>query len=499
MNGRQRAADDERDVRVVTIILDGFRRDFLDKELVPNLWALSRAGSDFPLSRAVFPSATRVNASAIATGTLPGANGLVANRFFDANVFTDRLIDTSRVDHLRAIGAAYDGQLLTSPTLGEALASAGKQLAVVTNGSEGTTFLINPRAGELAHATLCVKEWHTSTPQALADDALEKLGEIPPLTRPNTRRSRYLTDLFLEVIEPRLRPEATILWYNDPDVTMHRHGLGSPECLAALRDLDDEIGRLVAWRRDSGQSDTVQFIVGSDHGHVTGVDPVDVHARFAAAGFPIDTRSDTGSRFVGSLGYCGSITEMAREKTGLPVLAEWLMTQNWCGCIFTRGGDGTEGHIPGTFSMSLLGAEHPRLPDLIFCMAGDDTPNNRGLPGSAYSDGSQAVGGGVHGGLNPRELANLLVFEGSCFQRGFTSSMHAGDIDIAPTVLGLLGLQPPSEMRGRVLVEALSCGGAVPNEVIDEVSVSRGNRRQILRFARIGEGLYLDGGFVEMN
>ena len=67
--------------RVIVIIWDGFRPDFVRPDLTPNLCQMGDDGVVFLHHHAVFPSETRVNASSIATGCYPGTHGIVGNRF----------------------------------------------------------------------------------------------------------------------------------------------------------------------------------------------------------------------------------------------------------------------------------------------------------------------------------------------------------------------------------------------------------------------------------
>jgi predicted AlkP superfamily pyrophosphatase or phosphodiesterase len=77
--------------RFIWCIFDGLRRDMITPDIAPQLRAFIDAGSDFPSSRCVFPSVTRVNAAAMACGASPGVTGVVANMLFDPNVFSDKL------------------------------------------------------------------------------------------------------------------------------------------------------------------------------------------------------------------------------------------------------------------------------------------------------------------------------------------------------------------------------------------------------------------------
>src|SRR6267154_6673325 len=63
----------------VVLVLDGLRPDAITPAETPNLWRLRQEGVAFTNSHSVFPTVTRVNATAIGTGTLPGRTGAVAN------------------------------------------------------------------------------------------------------------------------------------------------------------------------------------------------------------------------------------------------------------------------------------------------------------------------------------------------------------------------------------------------------------------------------------
>jgi len=68
------------------------------------------------------------------------------------------------------------------------------------------------------------------------------------------------------------------------------------------------------------------------------------------------------------------------------------------------------------------------------------------------------VGAGWHGGLNSGELSTVLMLAGSKIRSGVSSDWPAGLVDIAPTILALLGLLGDEAMDGRVIGEALLDG-----------------------------------------
>ena len=40
-------------------------------------------------------------------------------------------------------------------------------------------------------------------------------------------------------------PEFTLIWLNEPDITQHQTGPGSPESLAAIKNADENLARVL--------------------------------------------------------------------------------------------------------------------------------------------------------------------------------------------------------------------------------------------------------------
>src|SRR5258706_948760 len=76
--------------------------------------------------------------------------------------------------------------------------------------------------------------------------------------------------------------------------------------------------------------------------------------------------------------------------------------------------------------------------------------------------------------LSRFDMNNILLASGPDFKKGLLSDFPSGNIDVAPTVLWLLGVKPPRPMDGRVLFEALAAGGeAVPKAVSKTLEATR--------------------------
>lgn len=483
----------------IIFVFDALRRDMITAELAPNLRAFIDAGADFPSSRCVFPSVTRVNAAALACGAAPGATGVISNKFYDAAVFPDELLHTGLYDHIQAAERAYGGRFVRAVTLGDVLAGHGMKLAVVSSGSAGTTHLLDPRASGHGHVRLGLSDWRASCPDAYAADILRRFGPVPPGTKPNVQRIELQTRIALEAVLPEVEPDVLIMWFSDPDSTYHYCGIGSPESREAIRNADHQFGRVLEVWRSAPDRDRCQIFVCSDHGQVTARERVHVKREMRESGLPIGSALTGEQIFAGSTGYHGAIRVRSSDARETDRLARWLLAQPWCGHVFTPGGNGVLGAVPGTLDRSMLLLGGDRAPDVYYTMRSDDRPNTWNVPGSCFFDSSDVpAGGGVHGGLNVLEMNNLLAAQGSLFRSTYRSPWPASQTDIVPTILHALKLPLPSTATGRVLGEALvERGFEPPAPESSEVSAETGASRQCVRLWRVGATRYIDHGWIE--
>ena len=78
----------------LVIVVDGLRPDYLTPDLMPRLLRLGQRGIVFGAHHSVYPTVTRVNASAIATGAYPETHGLLGNTVYVPSVDPARGLDT---------------------------------------------------------------------------------------------------------------------------------------------------------------------------------------------------------------------------------------------------------------------------------------------------------------------------------------------------------------------------------------------------------------------
>ncbi len=442
--------------RVLIVGADGLRPDLVDRGLMPNLARLIDGGVWFNDHHAVYPSHTRVNASSLATGTSPGRHGIVANTMLAPGATADHIIDTANYQHLDDL-AAHDGRTLLVTSLSDILASRGERLAVAGTGSTGSNVLwtFNDR-GRLVNP---------SSAFGIADlyDLREKLGPVPGRDATSADRTAYatsaVTDLYLR--DPSVR--VINLWLAEPDGALHRHGLGSPESIAAMADVDRCLGRVIEMLDLMGIRDQTDIVFISDHGHAT------VRSHRTLREYLHDARRDLGDRLpplATASDYVYALPGAAEPDVfALAPLVEWLDAQPWVD-IIAGGLDGTE-MLPGVIPLRSLwnGQTNRRRPLLAVSPAWGEMANEFGVPGTVAALTTQSALRSSHGSLSPYEMHATLVASGSSFREGTVSQAPTSAADLMPTILRILGLDDPGERDGRVLMEALVNGTGEAPEV----------------------------------
>ncbi len=447
--------------RVIVLVWDGMRPDLVSAELTPKLHAFAARSAVYRRATGVFPSVTRPTTSSVSTGAYPAGHGVLSNLFVGPPGNRAPIDTGARVD-LERLRAVNDGRILLLPTLAEALADAGKRLVVMGSGTTGQATLLDPeRTATTIHTEFT---WPTQLMTTLS----ERFGTPPIKTIPVQAAHEWLADVLLEYVLPDLEPDVVLMWLCEPDASQHARGLGSPEARAATRGNDTRLGRILAAIAAGDVPTTV--IVASDHGHSTVTGMVRAEHALADAGFagPLnDGTMHLSERMI-----------LIEDRPGAAMLRDdvgaWLRQQPWVGAFVDwsrrEASDGTltpafiwNGRDPSSF---------PYAPTFTYSHAWNDASNAHGIAGSAltgYSAGladlerlqGPVVGltrlTATHGTLSPHDQRTVLIIGGNDARPG-TLDVPAGVIDIAPTILALLGLPPLPDADGRALAEAFVTG-----------------------------------------
>ena len=443
----------------LVIVVDGLRPDYVTPALMPRLVRLGQRGIVFNAHHAVFPTVTRVNASSIATGTYPETHGLLGNTVYVPSVNATRGLDTGSRANLEAIARA-EGRLLTAPSLGEILQQAGKKIFACGSGTSGAAFLLNHT---VANGAIVHHEF--TRPPAFAARVLEKLGPPPPHALPNAAQNRRAVDAYLTLGLEELHPDVTLMWISDPDTTAHARGIGAPATREALTLVDAEIGRIEDTLQARGLLARTNLIVTSDHGFSTHTGALKLEALVD----PFVHTMPDGSRDIvvseGAIYLRGGPGVNVAARVAAIVAA--LQRRPEVGAIFTRptGRGGAEGTVPGTLSFDVARWNHARSGDILVSANWSRDTNDAGYEGKTTQSGTAG-----HGTSSPYDIHNPLIAAGPDVREHAVSDVPTGNVDLAPTVLRLLGLPVPDTMTGRVIEEALRDGPPLSSVQVGHVT-----------------------------
>lgn len=444
--------------KVIVCVFDGLRPDFVTPEQMPNLSRFAGQSTWFREARSVFPSMTRVATTSIATGAPPRVHGVMGNAFLFPEVTREHVLDTSRADDIALAEAKTGGRFVEAESFGDVLAKAGKRLAVVHTGSAGSAYLINPRVKANGHWTFSIfGRDHTQTPEAV-DEVVARFGPLPPRNLPRFEEIDYAEQVLREHVLEVMRPDVSLVWFNEPDTSFHYRFLGSPETLSVLRHVDAAFGRILDWVAAQPDAERYAVIAASDHGQISSSDALDLAGLLGAqghAGRRAAERTLEGASFAMTGGNMGEIRILEGGSAKRDAIAAWLREQDLLGMLFSRARNEVEGEVEGSFALPLVDLGHRRQPDLVYVLRSGNEADPYGNPGlGLITKADVPVGGGMHGGLNRYELNTVLMVQAEGFAPGRIEQAPCGIIDITPTVLDLLGLAPAATMVGHSLATA---------------------------------------------
>ena len=465
---------------VLIVVFDGLQPAQIRPNLMPNLSRFADEGIFFENHHPVFPSVTRINAASMVTGRYPGGHGLAANTMVARDY--DPTLVFSALEPTLADVARKTGRVLLAPTLSDILSEHGMEYTAIGVGTSGNAYVHNPNVDASGGATI---HPDFTLPYSLQERLASRFGEWPDETQPNTPRFRHAIRILTEHILPERQPAVGLIWSSEPDKAQHAHGVGSEMSDRAIREADAGFGRIMDWMGANGLGETDVMVV-SDHGYSTIREAVDVESHIRDAGF--------SERDVLVAPNGGSVLFYTRDSATAGRLAAHLMSQAWCGALLASE---AAGDIEGTLPLLLVGGDGLRAPELSMSFAWDSETNAAGYDGFAYSSGG-APGLGQHGSMSKHEMNNTLLARGPSFKSEKRIGSPTGNVDIAPTVLGLLGLPIPEDMDGRVITEALVDGPDSVESTTDTHLAGRevldGVYRQGITLSKVGKTVYLDEG-----
>ena len=489
---------------VVIVVWDGMRPDFVSEQNTPALWKLAREGVTFRNHHAVYPSATMVNGTAMVTGVYPGRNGIIANHVYRPDIDPHHAVDVELLPVVNKGDDLSGGKYISVPTVAELVQRAGGGTVIAAAKTVG--LLLDRKAGTNSGAKRSLTLFAgKSLPADLLSSISEKLGPFPSA---HLQQDIWTTKALIDVLWKDGLPALSVLWLGEPDLTQHESAPGAPAALAAIKSADENLAAVLAALDQGNARGTTDVFVVSDHGFSTIERSIDLRKILNDAGFTTKTEftdePKPGDIMLAGNGGCVLFYVTGHDEKIIRRLVEFLQQSDFAGVIFTKH------PMEGTFSLDQAKIANDRSPDVVMSFRWKDQKNQFGVSGMIDADWQRAAGQGTHATLSPFDMHNTLIAAGPDFKHGEVDDLPSGNVDLASTILQILGIKTSEKIDGRILSEAMTGrAGALhrlpkafetarrpyqTQTIETNKDFPRGTWKQSLRISRVRSTLYLDEG-----
>jgi Type I phosphodiesterase / nucleotide pyrophosphatase len=566
---------------VVIFVADGLRARSVNDQTAPNMAALAREGVTLANGHSIFPTFTTANASAMATGHFLGDTGDFSNTIYTAKPVVSAGFSgtvTPFLENDAVLGemdADFGGDYLDETTVlalarakGYSTAAIGKVGPVLmfdhTERSGNGTIIIDDATGSTGRDPGIPLSADIAARMKAAGLAVVAPGRganapagdatKPGTTSANVVQQDYMVAATTRAVLPAFaaanKPFLLVFWSRDPDGTQHNQGdslltlkpgINGPTSLAAIRNVDDDLGRIRAALAELGLAGSTDIIVTADHGFSTiskesETSPA-AKARYAdvppgllpqgfvaldlakALGLPLidpddgyksvgeGAHSRAGNGLIGGDKDHPKVVVAANGGSDLVYIQDGdretatkvvdaLLAQDYVSGLFVHS---RFGRIPGTLSLSdiaLEGRSATQAPAIVVNFRSFDTICGEPVRCAAtVSDTGLQQGQGMHGSFSRADTWNFMALAGPDFRSGFVDTAPSSNADVGRTVEALMRLEPKDKgtLAGRVLTEAMP-GGVLP-EVKSFTVVSdpaANGLRTVLDVQAVGDVKYFD-------
>lgn len=570
------AADLPKPHNVILFVADGLRPGMVNDQTAPAMSALLKHGVRFTNTHSLFPTFTTANASALATGHYLGDTGDFSNTIYSGYPVPgagDSLTPFLESDPvLGDVDEHFAGNYLNEATILHAAAEAKVSTASIgklgpslifdhTDRTGGPTIVMDDMTGRNGGIPLSPEVAHAMQQAGLPTQAPTrgengKAGDFktPGTTTANVTQQNWFADAATKVVLPmfrdRKRPFAMVFWSRDPDGTQHNQGdslgrlvpgINGPSSLAAIRNADDDLAKLLAALKALGMDQTTDVILTSDHGFSTiskesatsfaagqsykGVPPnmlppgflaIDLAHGLGMKLFDPDAKNapladgvapsranglignDPAHPAVVVAGNGGSdlIYLPARDKALAAKVVRILAAQDYVSGLFV---DTRLGPIPGALPLASIALEGTAVtPMPAIAVNFRSFPTGCADPttcGVEVADTGLQQGQGMHGSFSRADTRNIMGAMGPDFKAGYVDPAPASNADFGKTIAALLDLRiaAKGKLIGRVLTEAMPNGAMVGyHSLVLRSAPDENGQVTVLKYQTAGQTRYFD-------
>jgi hypothetical protein len=566
---------------VVLFVADGLRSRIVDDSTAPTMASIAREGVNLRNSHSLFPTFTTANASAMATGHMLGDTGDFSNTLYagfevpSASKSMTPFLESDPV--LADVDEHFSGNYLNEATILKLARDNGYSTAAV--GKSGPTLIFDHTKEGRAQTIIIDDATGSEKGVALSAEMTDRLKAanlplVPPprgananygnmitagTLTPNVVQQDYfaavVTRAILPLFKERAKPFVLVFWSRDPDGTQHYQGdsfnslvpgINGPTSLAAIRNADDDLGRIRAALSELKLLDTTDIIAIADHGFSTiakqSQTSSTVKTKFADTpegrlplGFvaldlaealkePLIDPNDNyktigpgqhprfGNGLVGGDRNKPKVVVAANGGSDLIYLPDGdkdlakrvidvLLAEDYVSGVFV---DSKLGKFAGTLTLDDIALEGSAVtphPAIVISFRSFDTVCGEPVRCTVeIADTVLQEGQGMHGSFSRADTWNFMAMQGPDFKSHFVDPAPASNADVGRTIAAILQLDFSGKgaLVGRVLVEAMP-NGVVP-DVAGRILMSQPAANglvTVLDMQTVGETRYFDAaGFI---
>lgn len=444
---------------LVLIVLDGARPDYFNVPGIPNVKSLIRNGTQYTNAFAgILESETPPGHVSIATGSEPWMNGIVnfwwgnsAKQkidLFDPSKIQDgdmeAIIRQSGVPTIAGLVHAHDSRAKVVALSGSKYYAAD---ALGGPDADATMYFYGTPNGEFVPTFVA---GHEPPSGVLTSPGLTTKNDHIPLGVENHLAMKLAVDTFAS-----MRQQITLINLPEFDWPLgHVDGavLAPTKVTSLMQSFDRDLSMLQDAYRRAGVLDRTIFVLMADHGMMPLKQTVDntvLESAIANAGASIVTDSyNSGACYwLQDSSLAGAAAQNIANLRSPLIQAVYAVDHSATGYTYHRVSDASLQHDPATEAANqylLATFAGPNGPDVMVVFA----------EGVGCEPGGQSGWKGDHGGTSWESQNLPLIITGPGVKSGIVSSSPARLIDVAPTVLQLMGISPHS-MQGTVLADAM--------------------------------------------
>lgn len=441
---------------LVLIVLDAFRPEYMQLAPTPNLDALMTAGTSHDRAWVgQLESETPVSHATLSTGSMPNRDGVIGFEWRDPKTYQEALDGWPK--GVLAGDLERDMRASGTSSIPQAVKEANPNARVVTLSSE-KVYAADAMGAASADYILYHQRLGSQQP-TLVPAALP--GHTPPadfFSHPYLREPlplKHFTDwdwlstmLALSAIES-FRPE--VLMINLPAADVYGHTYGGPATPSIMSQVaagvDRNIGRIVdAYKKADIFTETL-FVVTADHGMVPNnrAVPGDVTkaaVRQAGGAYFFHTGGTDADIYLRNYWHARAVSTQMLQVPGVAA-AYYRIQPHGHPEYLPAPGLAIDPTLDAACRYLLSTFVGPTSPDVV-------APFRENTIGTASTTAH-----GDHGGMNWGAQHVPLILAGPAVRVGSISHFPARLMDVAPTVLQVLGVPVPPVMDGVILADAL--------------------------------------------